>query len=280
MFFSTRFRWFPSHLSRKCFSKNRRNKLQTTSNSTEGSQQCLGWDILHVTWENSANIHQNPPSYWGAPAIIAVGCFHCVLMFIHCRLLWIQDAWGTKKVVANSWEEFRGTRAPVSPYSASLDRQTRVSMWGLYSIGRIIEAGFGVCWQDLTGFQDWYIKTAHRATWQRTPLPTLYNGIGHASALWIKIGFQLLHLYPPLVCPFQIWASSEDKTIMLHFDHHRQPWEAEAFPSGGADILCHFRRCCHARDHVGIPWNFRDIMECLLSSRLKDASWFARMIWT
>ena len=147
MFLSTRFRWFPSHLSRKCFSKNRCNKLQTISNSTEGSQQCLGWDILHVTWENSANIHQNPPSYWGAPAILAVGCFYCVLMFIHCRLLWIQDAWGTKKVVTNSWEEFRGTRAPVSPYSVSLDRQTRVSMWGLYSIGRIIEAGFGVCWQ-------------------------------------------------------------------------------------------------------------------------------------
>jgi hypothetical protein len=69
-----------------------------------------------------------------------------------------------------------------------------------------------------------------------------------------KIGFQLLHLYPPLVCPFQIWASSEDKMIMWHFDHHRQPREAEAFPSGCADILCHFRRCCHARDHVGIPW--------------------------
>lgn len=208
MFFSTRFRWFPSHLSRKCFSKNRHNKLQTISNSTEGSQQCLGWDILHVAWENSANIHQNPPSYWGAPAILAVGCFYCVLMFIHCRLLWIQDAWGTKKVVANSWEEFRGTRSPVSPYSVSLDRQTRVSMWGLYSIGHVRfvfdwthhRGGF---WSLLTGFQDWYIKTEHRTTWQRTPLPTLYNCIGHASALWTRSASNSCTSIPPLFVDFR-----------------------------------------------------------------------------
>lgn len=107
-------------------------------------------------------------------------------------------------------------RAPVSPYSVSLDRQTRVSMWGLYSIGRIIEAGFGVCWQaskigiskQRTGQRDNEHHCQHCTMASAMHRP---SGLKSASNSCTSIPF-----YPPLVCPFQIWASSEDKMIMWY----------------------------------------------------------------